>query len=63
MGMGKFLLTNPNERAWVSPIMKKFSEILEFDLEKMMLDGPLEELNMTYNAQPAIFANSYLAME
>tara|TARA_B110000196_G_scaffold277385_1_gene255893 strand:+ start:42 stop:1007 length:966 start_codon:yes stop_codon:yes gene_type:complete len=34
------------------------SEILEFDLWKLIQDGPLESLNMTQNTQPALLAAS-----
>ena len=33
-------------------------EVLGYDLSKLIFAGPLEELTLTYNAQPAILANS-----
>lgn len=31
-------------------------------MKKLMLEGQKEELNLTENAQPAIFINSYLSL-
>jgi [acyl-carrier-protein] S-malonyltransferase len=39
------------------------NEILGFDLAKVCLDGPVEDLQLTANAQPAILVHSVIACE
>ncbi len=42
----------------VSERFQEASEVLGFDLWKLVLDGPIENLNLTENTQPAILAAS-----
>lgn len=56
VGMGRDLY----EESWAREFFQKADEILSFDLSKLILSGPEEELRMTSNAQPAIFLISYI---
>ncbi|ARD49264.1 ACP S-malonyltransferase [Sporosarcina sp. P33] len=51
VGMGKEF-TEKNETC--RQFMQKADEALGFELSKLMLEGPQEELTLTYNAQPAL---------
>jgi len=56
-GMGKdFLAQFSSAKA----IMNQANEILGYDLEKLCIQGPEEELNNTRNTQPAIFIISMI---
>ncbi|KAG5439995.1 hypothetical protein PCK2_000687 [Pneumocystis canis] len=56
-------------RAWTNAfkesqyIMNEIDDILGFQLQKLMYDGPLDQLNKTENAQLAILAASYCMIE
>jgi [acyl-carrier-protein] S-malonyltransferase len=55
VGMGKdFIHENFFNRA---------NECLNYDLQKLMLEGPAEELKLTQNTQPAIVAHSLMLFE
>ncbi len=43
----------------VKKLFKDANEALEFDITKLILEGPKENLNLTANTQPAIFLISY----
>ena len=43
----------------VKNIFKKADEVLEFPISKLILEGPLDQLNITENTQPGIFLVSY----
>lgn len=49
------------------PFVKKYfdevSEVLEFDILDLCLNGPAEKLNLTANAQPSILLISYCAFQ
>ncbi|ARK25738.1 [acyl-carrier-protein] S-malonyltransferase [Sporosarcina sp. P37] len=51
VGMGKEF-TEKNETC--RQFMQKADKALGFELSKLMLEGPQEELTLTYNAQPAL---------
>ncbi|MGN0613544.1 MAG: ACP S-malonyltransferase [Porcipelethomonas sp.] len=59
-GMGKELLEANPEFEY---IFEKASEILGYDLKKVMFEGSEEELARTCNSQPAIMAMSLLCFE
>ncbi|KAG4301689.1 hypothetical protein PCANB_001864 [Pneumocystis canis] len=56
-------------RAWTNTfkearhIMNEIDDILGFQLQRLMHDGPLDKLNQTENAQVAILAASYCIIE
>ena len=52
-----------NYRQETEEIMGKASEICGVDLLRLTLEGPEEELNLTFNAQPAILATSLLTWQ
>ncbi len=56
VGMGKELY---NKFDLVKDLFKHGDEALGFSISKTILDGPKEELDLTYNTQPAIFLISY----
>jgi len=41
----------------------KANDVLQFDLKKMMLEGPADELKLTQNTQPAIVAHSLMLFD
>ena len=43
----------------VKNIFSRANEALNFDLSKIILSGPISEINLTKNTQPAIFVVSY----
>ena len=43
----------------VKKLFKDADEVLEYNLSKTILEGPKEELDLTFNTQPAIFLVSY----
>ena len=43
----------------VKDLFKEANDILDFDLSKLILEGPKEDLDLTINTQPAIFLISY----
>ncbi len=60
VGMGKELY---NKFDIVKKIFKDADEALGFSISKIVLDGPKEDLNLTFNTQPAIFLISYSIFE
>jgi len=56
VGMGKEFFEKYD---LVKGLFKEADEILGISLTKIILDGPKEDLNLTVNAQPAIFLVSY----
>ena len=58
-GMADKLLSDPNAKA----LFVIASRILDYDLEKLIAEGPQEKLDQTLYSQPAIFVTSLAAME
>ena len=56
VGMGKEFYDNFK---LVKNLFEEADEALEFNLSKLILEGPKEELDLTANTQPAIFLISY----
>ena len=56
VGMGKDLY---DKHETIKELFKEADEALNFTYQKIILDGPKEELNLTINTQPAIFLVSY----
>ncbi len=56
VGMGKEFFEKHNI---VKKLFKEADETLEFNLSKLILEGPKDELDLTANTQPAIFLISY----
>nr|XP_018903825.1 PREDICTED: probable malonyl-CoA-acyl carrier protein transacylase, mitochondrial [Bemisia tabaci] len=59
VGMGKKLMNFPVAR----DLFDYANEILQYDLKKLCLEGPIEELSKTVHSQPAIFVCSLAAVE
>ncbi len=60
VGMGRRLVENfPSARA----MYDRASEILGYDLAKLCLEGPTEDLDSTVYSQPALFVTSLAAIE
>lgn len=61
-GQGSQVVGIGHELWQTSPAAKsaldEANEVLGFDLQSLMFEGPAETLNDTYNAQPAILAMS-----
>ncbi len=56
VGMGKEFFSKYD---LVKQLFKKADEALEFNISKLILDGPKEKLDLTINTQPAIFLVSF----
>ena len=56
VGMGKQLYEKFDI---VKNLFKLADETLKFNISKLILEGPSEELDLTINTQPAIFLISY----
>ncbi|TSI11441.1 ACP S-malonyltransferase [Lysinibacillus sp. BW-2-10] len=57
VGMGaEFVQNNDESKAFYD----KADEVLGFSLSKLMLEGPQEELTLTYNAQPALLTTGVM---
>ena len=56
VGMGKEFF---DKYEIVKKLFQEANEILNFDISKMILEGPKENLNLTINTQPAIFLVSF----
>ena len=56
VGMGKEFF---EKHEIVKKLFKQADETLEFNLSKLILEGPKDELDLTINTQPAIFLISY----
>lgn len=59
VGMGSDLFQYPN----VEEMYERASEILRYDLKRMCLEGPREQLNQTVHCQPAVVVTSLAAVE
>lgn len=57
VGMGAELITTNDES---KAFYTKADEALGFSLSKLMLEGPQEELTLTYNAQPALLTTGVM---
>lgn len=58
VGMGADFAANHGE---ARELFEEANEVLGFDLKRLCLEGPEEELTLTYNAQPAILTVSVIA--
>lgn len=62
-GQGSQSVGMLSELAEVYPIVKdvftEASDVLGYDLFKLVMEGPAEELNLTFRTQPALLASSY----
>jgi len=56
VGMGKELF---DKYDLVKSLFKEADEVLEFNLSKIILEGPKDQLDLTINTQPAIFLISF----
>ena len=56
VGMGKDFY---DKFDFVKKLFKDADDILDFPLSKLILEGPKEKLDLTFNTQPAIFLVSY----
>ena len=56
VGMGKEFFV---KYEIVKKLFQEANEVLNFDISKMVLEGPKENLDLTANTQPAIFLVSY----
>ena len=56
VGMGTDFFKNYEQ---VKKIFKRADEKLDFHISKMILEGPVQELQLTKNTQPAILTVSY----
>jgi len=57
VGMGaEFVSNDPTSKAYY----EKADHALDFELSKLMLEGPQEELTLTYNAQPALLTTGVM---
>jgi len=59
VGMGADLLVKEESQAFY----KKADEVIEKPLSKLMLEGPQEELTLTYFAQPALLTTGVMVAE
>lgn len=57
VGMGAELVQTSEES---KAFYNKADEALQFELSKLMLEGPAEELTLTYNAQPALLTTGVM---
>ena len=56
IGMGKEIYDKYQS---VKELFEQANDILNFDLSKLILEGPKDDLDLTFNTQPAIFLVSY----
>ncbi|RHW39682.1 [acyl-carrier-protein] S-malonyltransferase [Lysinibacillus yapensis] len=57
VGMGEeFVQNSPESKAYY----EQADKVLQFDLSRLMLNGPAEELTLTYNAQPALLTTGVM---
>ena len=56
VGMGKEFFT---KYKIVQDYFKEANEVLDFNISKLILEGPKSDLDLTANTQPAIFLTSY----
>ncbi len=60
VGMGKEFF---DKYSLVKKLFKEADDVLNFNLSKLVLEGPKDELNLTINTQPAIFLISFSIFE
>ena len=60
VGMGKEFF---DKYSLVKKLFKEADDVLKFNLSKLILEGPKDELNLTINTQPAIFLISFSIFE
>ena len=60
VGMGKEFF---DKYSLVKKLFKEADDVLKFNLSKLVLEGPKDELNLTINTQPAIFLISFSIFE
>lgn len=60
VGMGQEFVENATES---KAFYDSADKALGFELSKLMLDGPAEELTLTYNAQPALLTTGVMVAE
>lgn len=60
VGMARGLLERSSQ---ARELFATASEILGFDLAKLCVDGPEDQLNLTNNSQPALFVHSMAALQ
>jgi [acyl-carrier-protein] S-malonyltransferase len=60
VGMGKQLYENS---AVAREVFEQATDILGFDIKRLMFDGPQDELQQTRNCQPAIFIHSVACLK
>lgn len=58
VGMGKAWFDASDEFA---AMFSRADEVLSYSISKLCFEGPIEELTLTYNAQPALLLVSYLS--
>ena len=56
VGMGKEFFDRYD---LVKKLFKEADDILEFNISKIILEGPKEQLDLTINTQPSIFLISF----
>jgi len=61
VGMGKELYERFPDR--VGPFYERACQALDFDLKRLIFEGPTEQLTLTENAQPAILLDSVIKYE
>ncbi|CAM5179756.1 Malonyl CoA-acyl carrier protein transacylase OS=Lysinibacillus sphaericus OX=1421 GN=LS41612_17990 PE=3 SV=1 [Lysinibacillus sphaericus] len=60
VGMGQEFISNSQES---KAFYESANKTLGFDLSKLMLEGPAEELTLTYHAQPALLTTGVMVAE
>ena len=60
VGMGKEFF---DKYSLVKKLFKEADDVLKFNLSKLVLEGPKDELNLTINTQPAVFLISFSIFE
>jgi len=60
VGMGQEFVQNSKES---KAFYDKCDEVLQFSLSNLMLNGPAEELTLTYNAQPALLTTGVMVAQ
>jgi len=60
VGMGQEFVSNSQES---KAFYESANKTLGFDLSKLMLEGPAEELTLTYHAQPALLTTGVMVAE
>ena len=60
VGMGKEFF---DKYSLVQNLFKEADDVLKFNLSKLILEGPKDQLNLTINTQPAIFLISFSIFE